>query len=290
MSMDSLLRHEGQRLRDDVMTTLDVERAWDDLMAARRRRRRVAGLVGVAAVAASFVTAVALVGSGPVAVDREAPPVDAPTSAPAGPDADPDGCIDSEVVQCLGGGMVRVRGGVTYRFIIPPGFDPAMAVGVSTRITDVYQVRAEAGVSVLSGVLPADPGVGDLDAEALAQWLASRPYLDGADVRREQLNGRTAWSVRFSGVADPWGTRTPDLDETCNAQQPSCRPLLRSPDGHETGAWAGMTSRYWLMDVPREGVSAVWSWTFEDASRAMRLNDRLVDSVVIELAEELTER
>lgn len=290
MSMDSLLRQEGQRLRDDVLVSLDVERAWEDLTAARRRRRRVAGLVGVSAVAASFVLAVALTGSGPTAVDREAPPVDSPTHAPDGPDAPSDGCVDSEVVQCLGDGMVRVRGGVTYRLIVPPGFDPHLVVGVSSRITDVHQKTADAGVSVLSGVLPADPAVGDLDAEALAAWLAARPFLDDVDVRRERLNGLTAWSVRLPVGADPWAGRSPTLEASCNDQQPSCRPLLRSPDGHETGAWTGMTSRYWLMDVPREGVTAVWSWTFDDTSRSLRLNDQLVDSVAIELAEELIER
>lgn len=185
--------------------------------------------------------------------------------------------------------MVRVRGGVTYRFIIPPGFDPQMKVGVTTRITDIFQERTRAGVSVMSRVVPADKGARELDAEGLARWVASRPYLDGADVSRELLNGRPAWSVRFSEAADPWGSRSPQLGETCNDQQPSCRPLLRAPDGHESGPWTAMTSRYWFMDVPREGVTALWSWTFEDADDAMQLNERLVDSVVIELAEDLSE-
>lgn len=283
MSVDSLLREQGERLRDEVRGSLDVQRSWDRLTAARRRRRQTAGVVAASAVAASVVGVVALVGGGPFAVDRESPPVDAPTGAPTTPGA-AHGCVDSEVVQCLGDGMMRVRNGVTYRFVVPSGFDPEAAVGVDTQITDVYRKQLRAGVSVLLGVRPADPGVRDLDARGLATWLASRPYLDAAGVTRERLDGRAAWSVRLAVVDDLWGARMWDLEDACNDVQPSCRPLLRSPDGRETGHWVGMTSRYWFMDVPGEGVAAVWSWTFEDAPRAMRRNEELIRTLVLESA------
>lgn len=285
MSVDSLLREQGRRLRDEVAVSLDVERSWDRLDAARRRRRRTAGLVTAAAAAASFVVAVAFLDTWPAAVDRDTAPVDTPTGAPASP-APTDGCVESEVVQCLGDGMVRVRGDVNYRFIIPSGFSPQMEISVGNQATDVYQKHRKAGVSVMTDAVPAGPDVGELDARGLASWVASRPYLEIVDVRRERLNGRAAWSVEIasSPYGALWRGRDPELAETCNGQLPSCRPLLRSPNGHESGPWADMTSRYWFMDVPGDGVTALWSWTFEDAPEALALNETLVGSVVVESA------
>lgn len=79
MSVDSLLREQGQRLRHEARVALDVEGAWTELVAVRRRRRRVAGLGAASAVAATVVGVVALVGTGPRGVDREVPPADTPS-------------------------------------------------------------------------------------------------------------------------------------------------------------------------------------------------------------------
>lgn len=280
MSVDSLLREQGQRLRDEVRVALDVEEGWTELLAARRRRRRVAGLSVASAVAATVVGVAALVGTGPGAVDREVPPADTPSLTPTRPSAE-QGCLELGPVECLGDGVVRVRGEVTYLFVVPSDFEPRLEVEVKSQSVVAYQKRTQAGVTILSGVRPADPRAGVLDARGLARWIADQAFVESGAVRRDLLDGRPAWSVGFATEKSPWDEGWPDMGDVCNEQQSLCRPLLRSPDGSESGAWADMSGRYWLVDTDA-GVVALWSWAFEDVEDALSRNERLVRSFVVE--------
>lgn len=285
MNVDSLLREQGQRLRDEVRATLDVETAWEELAWAHRRRRRVLGAVSVAAAAASVVGVLMLASVGPPDANRQATPAESPTGESRGPSPATSSCVDTKTVQCLGDGMVRVRNGVTFRFVTPAGYELEVVQNADTRVTDLYQGTSSSGVAVLADVRAADPGAGELDAETLARWMASRSYLPGATLGRGRLQGRQAWTVSVAEPASPWEARTPYLADSCNDQQLACRPLLRSPGGWETGPWTGMTFSYWLIDVPGNGVAAVWAYSFEDDPAFMERNEQVVDTLVLESAD-----
>lgn len=279
MSVDSRLRADGTRLREQVMTSLDADAALQDLLARRRHRTRRTAAVAAGAVAASLALVVALVNTDlPGTGDAVVAPVDRPVPSSVAPSPiEPSGCADYDSIRCLGGGMVRVSGATTYRLTVPPGFVPTPAVGNMPDLVDVYQENAHAGVTVLPDVRragKAGPGEG---ARSLAEWIAARSSVDAGAVRRDRLGDLTAWTVQLRSRDG----RTVPVEASCNQTTPRCRPLLRQSTGWETGIWDTMTSRYWLVDLPGGDVLAVWSWQF-DGSDAMRLNENLARSLKVE--------
>lgn len=272
MSMDTRLRAEGQRLRERVRGTLEVEVALEGLLAERRRRRRRAGLATALTAAATVAVITSMAGWVPSG--GPTPPALTPTrpqpSTPA-----PAACEQHEALRCIDDG-VRVRGPVTYRMGIPTGFVLDPDLDRAPFSVQAFQQHADGGVTVITSVAPADESV-RTGARELAAWVADRPFLDAGDVERTSVGRVPAWSVRVALDVPPATVPEP----SCNGFPQPCWAVLREADGWETGLWTGMASRYWFVDLPGgDQVLGVWSWSRDEGG--LRANNRLVRSLVLE--------
>ncbi len=210
---------------------------------------------------------------------------------PAGPSRSlqlKEACPESDVVECLDGATVLVRGKTPYTFTVTPGLSPDLGVSAAPYGIDVYSSgQVNGGVTILTGVEPAD-GANAAGAERLARWVAARDFLLSNPVTRGKLDGLTTWSVEVRLAEGSSGDAG-----MCNVAQSSCRPVLEQPErSHwQTGMWDGMVSRYTFLDVPGLGTVAISSWVFQKdnlpwsyVTTVLDRNEKLVQSIAFQVS------
>ncbi len=257
--------------RSDALTAgLDVEARLAELKKTSRRRRGSLALVAAAA------TLTALAGLAPVAARTLVAGGQTPSV-----DLGPTGCVTSEVVACLAGDVALVRGKVPFTLRLPQGFagrinpSPGPSLDVLQDLPDVT-----AGAVILAQVRAADgTDAGTAyDAQGLAEWVASRPYLESTRVALGAVDGHVAWSfeTRWPVAAERAGAHA------CNSVQTLCRAFLRQTRGAarwDLGAQAGDVNRLTFLDVPRLGTVVLWSWAHEGHLERLVANDEMLASV-----------
>jgi hypothetical protein len=274
MTVDQIARDAGARLRYEVTaatSTADVEsslRTFHDTAARRVRRRTPTRLLAVAATLAAVAGGGAYLARG-----------DAEDPGPAAPDTS---CSTSDLLRCAGDGRVTVGGPVTYGFTVIRGFAEELDPEPSGTELVVYASSRPAGVTFHVDPQAVVDGVGG-DAESLAGWVASRPFLRTDKVEAD-LDGRQAWQVDVELRPG----RALDRARSCDGEVTGspCHALLNIPGttNGETGPWTGMKSRYLFVDLPDGHTFVAWAWTFDHDPAAMALNDRLIRTVGFEPA------
>jgi hypothetical protein len=267
MSIDEIAQRAGAELRQDVLTTTEVEHGLLALEGRSRRRHRIR-------VAAAAVAAVAVVSVGvPATVTGWRGPREVPAPVPADRSVRSI-CSVNSAVTCPGPRRVRVGGPSPYELAVPDGFSVPSGQALAPGLLDVFQDGVRAGVTVVQdaiavGVGPADKPDG---ARGMASWIAARPFLEATAPSRTVIGDRPAWvvDVRLAPGA------LPDDGDRCNWEQSQCRRLLQSgadPLDWEVGAWAGRVNRYYCVDGRGSRVTVLWSWAFEEDQEALDAND-----------------
>ncbi len=283
MNIDDIARRAGRDLREAVH--VDVVAAFDELHRVAPRRRRAHALVTVAAAASVLllvVGAAQLLGN--VAPKQASGPVGRPTAMPSEADQQPGLGCSNPLITCHDGRTYTVALGVPMTWTLPPGFGaPYSGADPTDTFVETYRLDGSGGVSVFQHVNAAAeqavpravPAI--RTAEALADWIAERPFLSSSTIRETEVAGLPAWTVE---VVVRRGM--PEGPATCNSRI-ACYPVLFVPattSGWVAGAWEGMTSQYTVLDLPSSGVMVVWSWTFDtDFPPAA---DTLVDTIRLE--------
>jgi hypothetical protein len=260
MNIDDTARRAGQDLREACH--VDIEAAFAEFQRAVPRRRRARTAATSFAVAAAVVVAVAvsrwLVPDGP----QDTQPVPQPdeTTSPSTVDASSGSGCAHRLVICGDGRRSTVLLTVPMDWTIPHGLEaPYSGADPTTTRVETYNPTGSGGVTVLENVgaatsetLPTT--VSDVvSAEAFASWLTDRPFFSSSRVHAGQVDGRPAWVVdTFVRRDEPGG---PAL---CN-RTTACYPTMLQGD-HVIGVWAGLRSRYTVLDLPGAGITVVWAW------------------------------
>jgi hypothetical protein len=274
MTVDQVARDAGARLRHEVTaatSSADVEsslRTFHDTASRRVRRRTPTRLLAVAA------TLAAVAGGGAYLARS-----DAEDPGPAAPDTS---CSTSDLLRCAEDGRVTVDGPVTYGFTVIPGFAEELEPLPSGNELVVYASSRPAGVTFLVDPEAVVEGVGG-DAESLARWVASRPFLR-TDTVEVDVGGRQAWQVDVELRPG----RALDRARSCDGEVTGspCHALLRTPDtvNGESGPWTGMVSRFLFVGLPGGHTFVAWAWSFDHDRAAMELNGLLIGTVGFEQA------
>jgi hypothetical protein len=279
MNTDTLARAAGDDLRAHT-AMVDPEQGLSDLLVAHAHRRRTTRAAVVVAVAAAILAGwwgATTFSHHPHQVQPSRTPHGSAPTLPLVPQATMGASCESTTMACLGHRTYRFAMPAPVVWRIPPGFgvnsgddgDPATVEswwehdGNTAGVSVLEQERAAADVAE---PLPAR-GV-PATAQAIAHWIASRPFLVASAPRRTTVGGQTAWQVR-AWLRD---TRTPGPGP-CTTY--ACHALVL----HGTspiGLWSDLVSDYTVVDLPGGGATVVWSWAFGHDVAALDLNRRLV--------------
>ncbi len=174
------------------------------------------------------------------------------------------------------------------RLVIPPEDSVADGFPTATRL-DVTSGGGYWGVIVAEKVRPtttsgqAAHGVGSSpSAHRIADWVASRSYLDTTTPQRTTLAGRAAWQVRarIAKGAEPAQGR-------CGPQLVACYPVMLSGSGTTNargdrstiGMWGDVVADCTLVDLP-SGTAVVWSWNFNaNLNLGLSTNRGVIDTI-----------
>ncbi len=282
MNIDEIARRAGRDLRESMH--VDVYAALEEVQRVAPRRRRARALVAVAAAALILllvVGAAQLMGNPP---NQAGGPAGRPSSVPSERVQQPAVGCNNPLITCHGRRTYTVDLRVPVTWTLPPRFGaPYSGSSPTDTYVETYLLDSSGGVGIAQHVSAAAeeavpqavPAIGT--AEALADWIAERPFLASSAVRETELAGLPAWTVEVEVRPG-----LPEGPATCSSRI-ACYPVLFVPSGSSgwvAGAWEGMTSRYTVLDLPSSGVMVVWSWTFgTDFPPAI---DRLVETIGLE--------
>jgi hypothetical protein len=294
MSVEQLGRRAGAEVRQVTARDVPATSMLAELHRADGRRRRASAVIAVAVVVVIAVLgwriAASLEGIGRLTPTG---PTHGPTptvSSSTGADG-PSPC--NEVVQCLGHNtyMAHIDDAVT--FTLPTGWT-LPAAGSSN--TDFYSPISGYGVSVVEDISP--PGMGPTaPAEAVARWLAARPFLTSGPVTPATLAGLTggtvtrrlpAWQLDIQLKPDQPATGRCLLQpskvvagvETA-PQTPCVRLLLTNETGYRSqGMWGHERLRIIVINLPNGTPAAVLIWDFTNRADMTTPASQLIDSIV----------
>ena len=261
MSFEEVARRAGHDLRE--ARGVDVEAAFAEFQRAVPRRRRAHRTAAMCGIAAALI--VAMAGSRWLMPDgsRNTQPAPQPVETTAPPTVDTgsgSGC-DHRWVDCHGGRHYTVWLTVPMDWTIPHEFEAPYsgAAPTTSRVETYTQTAGGGGVTVLENVSAATsepfPAAVSavVSAESFANWLTGRPFFSSSQLHTGRIDGRPAWIVdAVVGPGEPAGPAS------CN-RTTACYPTMLQGD-HVIGAWAGLTSRYTILDLPGAGITVVWSW------------------------------
>ncbi len=281
MNVHDVARRAGADLRAEVGEDLgrDLRTGLTGVQRAHDRRRRRRGVAGSVLVTAALVGALAVLGPlGGTSAPEPSGPV---TSLPSPSRSAADTCTPDAVVSCVGpAGGAGHHGGTSFSARLPKGFWTQPASSPPTLAVDLYQRKARAGVTLMPDLRPVGSSSAPADAHALATWISTRPLLEASDVIPTRIGGQRAWRVEAR-----LRHNVPAGLDGCNGGQRACWPLLETgPSGWETGVWADMVCSYYVLDGPVGHPVAIWAWSFDDSTEALRLNDEVVRSIRITAA------
>ncbi|MEO6512890.1 MAG: hypothetical protein ABIO16_17970 [Nocardioides sp.] len=267
MTVDDLARRAGADLRAAVEENHVevVEHRLSVIPTAYRRRRRHA-----VATVASAAVAVAALGVGGVWLQSVTDGTAPAPSSPA-PSNLSDACAKAVALTCRADGGFAVHAAVPYSFEVPPSFG-FPATDYSPDLVDLVQDSGEAGVAIMEDPRPqgdARPG----DAQALATWIATRPYLEASTPYAVDVDGLRAWKVDARLLGDAVVPRK----VRCNQVQSKCHALLvLNHVGWQVGVWRGMVTGFSVVDLPQGHTMVIWQWAFDPDQAALRANDAVV--------------
>ena len=194
---------------------------------------------------------------------RNTQPAPQPVETTAPPTVDTgsgSGC-DHRWVDCHGGRHYTVWLTVPMDWTIPHEFEAPYsgAAPTTSRVETYTQTAGGGGVTVLENVSAATsepfPAAVSavVSAESFANWLTGRPF-SSSQLHTGRIDGRPAWIVDAVVRARRtcW-TGQLQQDDRVLPHHASRRPRDRE-------AWAGLTSRYTILDLPGAGITVVWSW------------------------------
>jgi hypothetical protein len=270
MTIDDLARAAASDVRRAAAADVDA----DLMLQALHRRRRSQNAVSVVAAAAACISIV-LVGAVVVMHQQVQHQVSAPTVTATPTNDDP--CADAGVT-CLGGNRFRVALPVPVTLSMPADFGDLSHVTPST--LEVYRNDVgSTGVSVVENAWPVkndaswlrDSAAGRT-AASMATWLSKRPFLVGATVTPTTVGGREAW--RVSGRLRHGAALRAEKGDNGPVA-----PTFGNRENIEMGYNQTLVGDYTLLDVPRAGVTVIWSWTLDHPRTELRDNQALVDSL-----------
>ena len=281
MTIDERGRSAGARLRSLHEADAHLSDRLPDLLErARRRRLTRAALASAAAV-------VLLGGAGMVLLGTPSDQTKQPSDAPTVSQTAPAGVCQQPFMHCAADGRL------TMDFAVPVTWRPIGDFNHHlTYITDgnshlflvgSYRTNLDraSGVTIGEGVRAVTTDrLAQIDrsvpggAQALAQWLAGRGFLDASTVRHTTLDGRDAWTVQVHEK------QRQSYVATCNSATVRCMPLLApaAQPGIVLGSYPGMVARYTFVDLPGSGTAVVWSWDFL-GGRTLDRNQAIVDTI-----------
>jgi hypothetical protein len=102
----------------------------------------------------------------------------------------------------------------------------------------------------------------------VARWLSRRPFLEDTTLTPITLAGLPAWHVTGNLKA---GARLPAF------KVGDAAPTFKTPGGGQAAYTLALRGEYTLIDVPRAGLTVVWSWTLSDEDLAP--NQAVIDSL-----------
>jgi hypothetical protein len=270
MSVDVRARAAAAEARRAAERAIDPVVMLGELHRIRRRRM-------VAMVTSSIVLVAAVVGGAvliaqPAHHNQGAPAV---TSNTPPPDRR---CVAHDRIRCLGATSFQVALRVPVTFRLPTTFDREVNVSAPD-VLDVYRSDvSQTGVSVIENATPVkndsswsrDPAAGR-NAAAIATWLKNRPFLTQATLTRTTLGGLPAW--RVSAQLKP-GASLP----APRGEFESVAPTFIS--GAATAGYKpGLSGDYTLVDVPRAGVTVIWSWSGHPGKQALTGNQAFIAGI-----------
>jgi hypothetical protein len=167
---------------------------------------------------------------------------------------------DRPTVVHLGGNRYRITLPVPVTLRVPANF--GRGFNLTRTAFDAYRSDVDqTGVSILEHAIPVknaplwvrDPSAGTT-AASVARWLSHRPFLTHTEVTRGRVDGHDAW--RVTGALKP-GARL-RAHKTLLPTAPVFRGVAP-----RIGYQAGVRSQFTLLDLPRVGLTVIWSWTYE---------------------------
>lgn len=273
MSVDELGRAAGRAAR--AAGTPDPE------LMLRRLHRQHRGRQIASVTAAAAVFAVLLAGVVEVARPPAPPPASRPTPTAS---ASTDSACNNTTIFCVGAGQLRVVLPVPATVTLPENFTDVVRLGDNS--FEAYQIDVRfAGVTVLENAVPVrnddswsrDPRAGTT-ASAMAHWLATRPFLTGAEVSATMVDGRTAWRVTGALKA---GAALRAVKPGEGAVAPTFIEFhAAGAYNHTTMGYNGtLSGDYTLLDVPGAGVTVLWSWVLGVPRTQLAANRAFIDEL-----------
>ncbi|HET7900635.1 MAG TPA: hypothetical protein VFL59_05565 [Candidatus Nanopelagicales bacterium] len=295
MSIDRRLESSAEQLRQRADGAFDTAAALDRLQRSRSRRRlsQRAGAV--------LALVLVLVGAAYMVTPRRqsAPPV-LPVPSP------PTVCSVDTGDPCPGGSTYQVdAGSFAFTWSVPAGWNTgAHRRGAATDQTSTMATAAAwpsdshpelSGVVVLASAVASDPahpamdvpGPSDPSAQALARWVAQRPYLVAGPLSSTRIGGLPAWQldVRVGPLDASSALHWPDLGHHDDCGCPRMAAVLRGAQPR-AGTPRDLLLlqgdhgfRLWFIDVPGAGVLVARAVDFgggpvrfdEDVARSLRV-------------------
>jgi hypothetical protein len=261
VSIDELARAAASDARRVAAFDLNAGEKLDQLRRTHRARR-LGSIVAV-------IVAVALTASGIAIANRHgAHPVSQPAASPTASPAptNPPPCSD-RVVQCLGHDRFRVNLTEPVVLTLPDNFQGDFALLAPGTLEDYRNDVTSTGVTILENAVPVkygrlwsrDPAAGTT-AESMATWLSTRPFLSRTKLTPTTVGGRSAWRVT--------GTLKRDAHLPADKGGTAVAPTFTNGPVFE-GYGRKLSGEYTLLDVPRAGVTVIWSWTLSHPTREL---------------------
>lgn len=270
MTIDELGRAAASEARRNAVTAIDPATMLDRLHQLRRRRRTARLVAATVCVAATLAVAGALVNRTDSAKHKN--PASGRSTASSRPCADPE-------IKCIGANRLRFIGLPAPITVNPPA-NFHRQFTVETDAIEAYRNDvATTGVAVTENATPVkygptawvrDPNAGST-AASMARWLSHRPFLVHTALTRTTVGGLPAWQV--SGDLKP------------NAALPASKvggdvaPTFGHSYNEGFGYRADLTGQYTLLDVPKAGVTVIWSWTLNHDASALTQNQAFIDGL-----------